>query len=131
MCSAHIYFIGVFMSKFTFAFTKEKKQNFVPNGNQNEFVDIVGCPIESANGKYYQMDPITINDKTYTICFTNGVYMLEFDSFPYVSSGYLFELDNSILKQKFHYTFYGWINSETGEQISRMEHRPYGHFYGG
>lgn len=105
------------MSKFILAFTK--KQIFIPNGDNTGYVEILGCSIKSINGPYYRMDPITINDKTYNLCFTNGIYMLELDDFPYLDSAYLYELDNSILKQKFHY-FNNWFNSETGEPVVSM-----------
>lgn len=65
------------MSKFTLTFTKEKKSNFIPNGNKTRYVIISGCPTESVNGTYYLMDPITINDKTYNLCLTNGIYLFE------------------------------------------------------
>ena len=95
MCSAHIYFIGVFMSKFTFAFTKEKKQIFVPNGDKTRYIEISGCPIESVNGTYYQMDPITLNDYTYYSCLTNGIYLLETKNYFVGYNMNLYELNNS------------------------------------
>jgi hypothetical protein len=113
------------MSKFTFAFTKEKKQNFVPNGDKTRYVEITGCPIESANGTYYQMDPITINDYTYDICFTNGIYMLRTYNYNIGSVDGLYELSNSSLNsliKKFYFDLgtLGWYNSETSEYIPEM-----------
>lgn len=117
------------MSKFTFAFTKEKKQIFIPNGDKTRYVEILGCPIESVNGTYYQMDPITINDKTYRYCFTNGIYMFENQGLATVSLKYLYELNNSLLIQKFHFNYYyeygifytNWFNSETSELVPEMD----------
>lgn len=113
MCRTCIYFIGVFMSRYTFAFTKEKKQNFIPNGDQTRYVEITGCPIESVNGTYYQMDPITINDKTYNLCFTNGVYLLESIDLWTISYKCLYELDNSSLIRKFECISNIWYEFET------------------
>lgn len=108
------------MRKFTFAFTKEKKQNFIPNGDKTRYVEISGCPIESVNGTYYQMDPITINDKTYNLCFTNGVYLLQTMDLHSGSDKYLYELNNSSLIEKFHFSSLSWRNSKTSESVQEM-----------
>ena len=120
------------MSKFAFAFAK--KQNFVPNCDKTRYVEISGCPIESVNGTYYQMDPITINDYTYNSCFTNGIYMLEFINLL-SDSMYLYELDNSVLIQKFRHVInedlnFDWINSKTSELVPEMNSRKIGDWHG-
>lgn len=112
------------MSKFAFAFAK--KQIFIPNGDRTRYVEISGCPIESVNGTYYQMDPIIINDKTYNQCFTNGIYMLELSENLHSDIMYLYELYNSMLIQKFHHVVskeindFAWINSKTLELVPEM-----------
>lgn len=112
------------MSTFTFAFAK--KQIFIPNGDRTRYVEISGCPIESVNGTYYQMDPIIINDKTYNQCFTNGIYMLELSENLHSDIMYLYELYNSMLIQKFHHVVskeindFAWINSKTLELVPEM-----------
>jgi hypothetical protein len=118
------------MSKFTLTFKKEKKSIFVPNGDKSKYVTISGCPIESVNGTYYQMDPITINNKTYYACFTNGVYMLEVMNFSIESLAWLYELDNSLLINKFYYDMNNgtWYYSETSEPVLEMDAKRIGNW---
>ena len=105
------------MSKFILAFTKEKKQVFIPNGDKTRYVTISGCPTEYVNGTYYQMDPI---NSTYDLNFTNGVYMLQVSN-VYHSTGNLYESSNSTLTLKYHFhTFNSWINSESAESVPEM-----------
>ena len=106
------------MRKFTFAFTKEKKQVFIPNGDKTRYVIISGCPTESVNGTFYPMDPI--NDNTYDLYFTNGVYMLQVSD-VYHSLGNLYESSNSTLTNKYHfYQSNNWINDETMLSVPEM-----------
>ena len=93
---------------------------FIPNGDKTRYIKISGCPTESMNGTYYQMDPITINDKTYNLCFTNGIYLLETPYLHEMSAKYLYELNNSLLIQKFYSFENIWYNSETSEYIDEI-----------
>jgi hypothetical protein len=124
------------MSKFTLTFKKEKKSIFVQNGDKSTYVTISGCPIETVNGTYYQMDPITINDKRYHSCFTNGIYMLEVQNYDVRALAWLYELDNSSVIQKFHTAYYDelgdhiWFNSETSEPVLEMNDYRIGNWNG-
>ena len=109
------------MSKFIFAVLK-KKSILVPNGDKTRYVIISGCPTESVNGTYYQMDPITINDRTIYLCFTNGIYIFEANNL-WCDFGYLYEVKNSKFTTIFRFVSGGggyWYDSITNEGMYEM-----------